>query len=59
MAGNLVEQFLVLEEEKVLADIRESLEKGEDPLALVEALRKGMTLVGVSASRIRNISFPS
>jgi corrinoid protein of di/trimethylamine methyltransferase len=48
MAGNLVEQLLVLEEEQVLADIRESLEKGEDPLALVEALREGMTLVGKS-----------
>jgi methanogenic corrinoid protein MtbC1 len=46
MTGNMVEQLLVLEEEKVLADIRESLEKKEDPLALVEALRGGMTLVG-------------
>jgi methanogenic corrinoid protein MtbC1 len=35
-----------IEEEKTLQAVRDSLDQGEDPLSLVEALRDGMSLVG-------------
>lgn len=46
MSGDLAALLMELKEEEVLDAVRESLEGGEDPLSLVEYLRKGMTEVG-------------
>ncbi len=46
MSGDLAALLMELKEEEVLDAVRESLEGGEDPLSLVECLRKGMTEVG-------------
>ncbi len=42
----LVQLLADLEEEAALAQIREKLDAGQDPLAILEECREGMTLVG-------------
>ncbi|MGQ9476488.1 MAG: cobalamin B12-binding domain-containing protein [Actinomycetota bacterium] len=46
ISGELAWLLAELKEKEALAAVRESLEKGEDPLALVEGLREGMEEVG-------------
>ncbi|WP_287152756.1 cobalamin-dependent protein [Candidatus Solincola tengchongensis] len=46
MSGDPASLLVELKEREVLAAVRESLERGEDPLSLVESLREGMEEVG-------------
>ncbi len=46
MSENLASLLADLEEERTLATVKEALSSGTDPLALVEGLRDGMSLVG-------------
>ena len=42
----IAESIVELEEEKVLRLVKEKLEANEDPLKILEACRKGMTMIG-------------
>jgi len=42
----IAEAIVELEEEKVLRLVKEKLEANEDPLKILEACRKGMTMIG-------------
>ncbi len=46
MSDEIATLIAELEEEKTLKAIHESLARGEDPLLLIETLRKGMEIVG-------------
>ncbi len=46
MSENLASLLADLEEERTLTTVKEALASGTDPLALVEGLRDGMSLVG-------------
>ncbi len=46
MSANLASLLADLDEERTLAQVKEALASGTDPLALVEGLRDGMSLVG-------------
>nr|MDO8099250.1 corrinoid protein [Candidatus Njordarchaeota archaeon] len=44
--GEIADALADLDEDKLLGLIKERLDAGDDPLALVEACRKGMSIVG-------------
>ena len=46
MAEALATMLAELKEEEALAEVRKALDEGADPLALVEGLREGMSVVG-------------
>ena len=44
--GQIIQMMTNLEEEDLLAEVKRNLETGENPLALLEACRKGMSEIG-------------
>ena len=46
MTESLASMILELDEQGVLAEVRRALERGDEPVSLLESLREGMSLVG-------------